>query len=97
MNPIRRIRCSLAVLTGLVGTLLTLAVAAPAAFAKPLPPPDGFDSSGAPVPVQVITEGGMPGWQIAMIALGTALFAAVAAVLLDRARLARRGVNATAS
>jgi len=32
----------------------------------------------------------MPGWQITMIALGAALAAAVAAVLLDRARTARR-------
>jgi hypothetical protein len=39
----------------------------------------------------------MPGWQIILIAVGAALFAAAAAVLLDRARLARRRVTATAS
>ena len=33
---------------------------------------------------------GMPGWQIALIAIGAALFAATAAVLLDRAWTARR-------
>jgi hypothetical protein len=38
----------------------------------------------------------MPGWQITLIALGAALVTAVAAVLLDRARLARR-VTVTAS
>jgi hypothetical protein len=34
--------------------------------------------------------GGMTGWQIALIAIGAALLAATVAVLLDRARTARR-------
>jgi hypothetical protein len=34
--------------------------------------------------------GGMPGWQIVLIAVGAAVAAAVLAVLIDRARLARR-------
>jgi hypothetical protein len=34
--------------------------------------------------------GGMPGWQIALIAIGAALLAAIAAVLADRAWAARR-------
>jgi hypothetical protein len=38
----------------------------------------------------VITPGGMAGWQIALIALAAALVAATAAVLVDRARTARR-------
>jgi len=97
MNRISRIRRSLAVLAGLAGAVLALAGAAPAAFARPLPPPGGSDGSSAPAPMQVITVGGMPGWQIALIAFGAALVAAVTAVLLDRARLARRHVTATAS
>jgi hypothetical protein len=40
----------------------------------------------------VIHTGGMPGWQIAVIAIGAALFAAAVAVLLDRAWAARRRV-----
>jgi hypothetical protein len=96
MNRILRIRRSLAVLAGLAGAVLALAGVAPA-FAMTLPPPGGSDGSSAPASVQVITVGGMPGWQIALIALGAALVAAVAAVLLDRARLARRHVTATAS
>jgi hypothetical protein len=32
----------------------------------------------------------MPGWQIALIAIGAALAAAIAAVLLDRLRSTRR-------
>jgi hypothetical protein len=89
MNRISRIRRTLAVL---VGALLASAGAAPAAFAM-VEPPGGSYGSSAP-PVQLITVGGMPGWQIALIALGAALFAAVAAVLLDRARAARRATAA---
>ena len=48
----------------------------------------------APVPVHTIISGGMPGWQITLIAVGAALLAAVLAVLLDRAWAARRHANA---
>jgi hypothetical protein len=37
------------------------------------------------VPVQTVVIGGMPGWQIALIAVGAALFAAAAAVPACRA------------
>lgn len=38
----------------------------------------------------------MPGWQIALIAIGAALLAATVAVVLDRARATRRNaVTAT--
>jgi hypothetical protein len=95
MKRVHRIRRSLVLLAGLTGSLLALAGTAPA-FAMILPPPGGSDGSSAPAPVQVIVQGGMPGWQIALIALGAALVAAVAAVLLARAWLTRR-VTATAS
>lgn len=95
MNPIRRI-CRVAnVLAGLAGVLLALAAAAPAALASgqpPLPPlPPGWNKH-PPLPVQVhtVVAGGMPGWQITLIAIGAALVAATAAVLADRARTARR-------
>ena len=39
--------------------------------------------------MQVITAGGMPGWQIVLIAVTAALVAAAAAVFLDRARASR--------
>jgi hypothetical protein len=42
------------------------------------------------IPVHTVVALGMPGWQIALIAIGAALFAATAAVLLDRARTTRR-------
>lgn len=47
--------------------------------------------------VHTIVIGGMPGWQIALIAVGAALLAATAAVLLDRAWGARRRVTPTAA
>src|SRR5580692_12344080 len=96
MNPIHRIRRTAGALVGLVGlacACLGLAVAAPAAFARTLPP---FGVSGAvttpvppPVQVRTVVVGGMAGWQIALIAVGAALVAAAIAVLLDRGRAAR--------
>jgi hypothetical protein len=38
----------------------------------------------------------MPGWQIALIAVGAAPAAAAAAVVLDRARIARKAHATTA-
>ena len=89
MNHLRHI-CA-AVVT-LAGAMLALATA-PAAFAEPLPPPDCCSTIQAPAPV--LTGGGMPGWQISLIAVGAALVAATFAVLLDRAWAARKA-HATA-
>jgi hypothetical protein len=91
MNHHRRI---FAAVVTLAGTVLALATA-PAAFAHPLPPADCC-ASGAATGVTVITGGGMPGWQITLIAAGAALIAAVLAVLLDRAWAARKTHPATA-
>jgi hypothetical protein len=46
--------------------------------------------------VTVITAGGMPGWQITLIAVGTAAAGAALAVLLDRAWAARKTRPTTA-
>jgi anti-sigma-K factor RskA len=40
--------------------------------------------------VHTIVTGGMPGWRIALIAIAAAATAAAVAVILDRARTARR-------
>jgi hypothetical protein len=92
MNPIRYIRRVATVLAGLAGALLAFA-AVPAAFALPAPPLGGSGGTSPrepPVQIHTVVMGGMPGWQIALIAIGAALFAAAAAVLLDRAWTARR-------
>jgi hypothetical protein len=44
----------------------------------------------------VTVGGGMAGWQIALIAFGAALVAAIAAVAMDRARAARKAASVTA-
>jgi len=88
-TPTARLRRTTAALAAAALGLLAWA-AAPAAFAQVLPPED---SNHGPVPattVRVITAGGTPGWQITLIAVAAALTAAVAAVLLDRARASRR-------
>jgi hypothetical protein len=89
MNRIHRCLGLVAVLGGV---LLSLAVAVPAAFAAPatFPPPDPQTAPGQESVTRTIVVGGMPGWQITLIAAGAALAAAVAAVLLDRAWAARR-------
>ena len=86
MNHVRRIFAAAATLAGAV---LALA-AAPAAFAERVPPPGQGSGIAPPPPVRVIAEGGMPGWQIILIALTAALVAATVAVLLDRARTAHK-------
>ena len=51
---------------------------------------------GYPRPVDQQRYGGsMPGWQITLIAIGTALLVAAVALLIDRARIARRRSTAT--
>jgi hypothetical protein len=47
--------------------------------------------------VHVVVAGGMPGWQISLIAVGSALLAATFAVLLDRARATRRNAITAAA
>ena len=91
MNHLRRI---LAAAITLTGTLLALATA-PAAFAEPLPPSDCCSTSAA-TGVTVIAGGGMPGWQITLIAVGAALAGAALAVLLDHAWAARKARAAIA-
>ncbi len=100
MNRIHRLRRIAATLAGLTLAWLGLAVAAPAAFARIIPPPGGMGSVPASaglgtVPPSVtvtrtVVMGGMPGWQIALIAVGAALLAAALAILADRALAAYR-------
>ena len=93
--PLRRLA---AVLAAVVSGLLASAAAATAAFANPIPIGDGGAVPIAPVraaTVQVISTGGMAGWQIALIAAGAALAAATAAVFADRKLASRRTVTAT--
>ena len=93
-----RLRRSFAVLAALIVCLLASAATVPAAFAM-IPDPGGAgDSAGvAPVParsVRVVVTGGMAAWQVTVIAVGAALVAAVAAVLLYRVLAGRKAASA---
>lgn len=86
-----------ALLAGLGVIAVTFAATA-SASAGMIPAPGDIggvsDAGGTPV-VRTVVVGGMPGWQIALIAIVAALVAAVTAVLLDRARSARRQLAST--
>jgi hypothetical protein len=93
MNPIRHVRRFAVVVFGLTAAV----VLATPAFAQTVPnPADAYPGHIRPasVPAQIqyrtIVAGGMPGWQIALIAAGAALLAAAVAVLADRALAVRR-------
>ena len=86
---LRRIAAALAAVTC---TLLASAAIMPAAWAAVTYIPN--DSPDPAPPGAAVVAGGMPGWQITLIALGAALVAATAAVLVDRTRAARRAASA---
>jgi hypothetical protein len=101
MNAIRHVRHLAGVLAGLAGVLLAFA-ATPAFASVPHPDPGGAGGDPAPVfpapaRITLVTGGGMPGWQIALIAIGAALLGAAVAVLLGRARAARRNAVTAAT
>ena len=92
-----RIRRIITALVTLAGALLAFTAAAPAALAIRVPPPGGTAGPvQAPSQVHTLVAGGMPGWQIALIAAAAALAAAAVAVLLDRAWTARKAHATTA-
>jgi hypothetical protein len=98
MNPIRHVRRLAAALAGLAGALLGPAAAAPAALASgqpPHPPPGWYKHPPLPAHIQTAAAGGMPGWQIALIAAAAVLLAAALAVIVYRIRAAQRRVTAS--
>ena len=106
MNPIRHIRRIAGVLAGACALLAVAAASPAMAMTALLPVPypnagvpepypgANLPPAQVPAPIHAVTRtvvvGGMPGWQIALIAVGAALLAATVAVLADRARAARR-------
>jgi hypothetical protein len=81
-RPIHRVAGTLA---ALAAGLLAITTAAPGASALPVPPGDSGSGTGPRPLVHTVIVGGMPGWQIALIAAATAVVAAAIAVILDRA------------
>lgn len=104
MNPIHPIRCVASILAGLAAGLLGLATASPAAFARPGPHSIGVTAPATPRPqppgwnkhpplpahVHALATGGVPDWQVTLIAAAAVLLAAAVAVSVYRARSARR-------
>jgi hypothetical protein len=88
-----RLRRLAATLAAVICAVLASAAIVPAASAS-IPILPGGPAVPAPA-VPVVAGGGMAGWQITLIALGAALAAATAAVLLDRTRAARRAASAS--
>ena len=89
--PSTRLRRSIAALAAVTGGVLAWA-----ASAATIPVPGPGTACGPATPggtAQLITAGGMPGWQITLIAIAAALVAATAAVFLDRARAGRRSAS----
>jgi hypothetical protein len=82
----RRLGRLLAALGALVTTLV---VTGTAAMAAQVPPAGGGGEVIQPAPLPP-AAGGMPGWEVTLIAVGAALVAAALAVFADRARAARR-------
>ena len=83
----------LAAAAALAGALLVSTAAAPTALAKPGPPwpwqlnhpllpPRHWTWPVSTVPAHAVVTGGLPGWQIALVAAAAALAAAAVAVLL---------------
>jgi uncharacterized membrane protein YhaH (DUF805 family) len=94
MSHIHRISHLARFLAAFTGALLGLAVSAPAAFALRVPAPGGSSSVSpagpSPTFTHTVVASGMPGWQITVIVAVVALLAATIAIVVDRARAARR-------
>jgi hypothetical protein len=95
--PAGRLR-RLAAVVAVIGGLLASAAVIPAASASPIPPnPGSYPGTTRLVPAVQVVSSGLAGWQVALIAAGAAVAAAVVAVVLDRTRAARRAASAPTS
>ena len=94
MSTIKSLSRLGAVLVSLAIIAVGLASSASASTSM-FPEPGGEGGTGPVTPapvteVHTVVVGGMPGWQIALIAVAAALVTAIAAVLVERGRTARR-------
>lgn len=97
MTRSRGIRWIAGILARLAASMLVLLAGQSAALAYP-DPPIVRPTADLPLPPRVYTivAGGMPGWQITLISLGTAVLAAAVAVAVNRRLTARRRRRAEA-
>lgn len=96
MNNSRLVRRGAGVIIAMAASLLGVVLCSPSAFALVMHPV-GSGSSPAvtprPAAVNGLVVAGMAGWQVALIAIGTALFVATIAVITDRSRQSHRRVS----
>ena len=82
-TTMNRIRRTVIAITGLFAVALSALIAAPAAFAMRVMPPDdgttGVQATGN-------ASGGLATWEMTLICIGVAIFVAVAILLFARAR-----------
>jgi hypothetical protein len=94
MSHVGRIPLLVRFLATLICALVGLAVAAPAAFALRVRAAGGYPSGALTRPPAGVTHtvatSGMAGWQVAAIVVAVAGLAATFAIVVDRARAARR-------
>jgi hypothetical protein len=87
---VRRTGVVVAICSSLFGALLC----ADPAFAMIMRPQVEGSASASPqlhpAVIHAVVAGGMAGWQVALIAVGSALFSAAAVVLIDHSRAGRR-------
>jgi len=92
-DRVRRTYAVLAtMLCGLAATVAMLTLEGPAALAAPqhnVVPPGGSGEAPIVVPTVVHVTSGFATWQVAWIAAGAAILAAVTAVRIDRSRTRR--------
>ncbi len=81
----RAVRRAAVVITSLILSVLGTVALAPAAFAMRVIPPSG--DQGAPTTIYSVTKAGMAGWEIALIALGSALAATALTAVIVRFRV----------
>jgi len=97
-------RLALTLTAVICGLLVSASVPA---FARDIPPevsagptgPAAPAGGGVPAhprtPVRLVTVNGLPGWEVACIAIGAAVFAAVVAIIAYRALASRRADQLT--
>lgn len=82
MKSMHHIRRYASVAGAFAITVISIA-AAPSAFAMRVPPPGTGDvHSHGSLPAHAIAAGGMPGWEISLIAIGAGLLGAAVAFIL---------------
>ncbi len=93
MSNNRFVRRGAGVMIAIAASLFGVVLCAPSAFAMIVQPVGSGSSltlTPHPAPTHGLVGAGMAGWQVALIAIGTALFVATFAVLTARIRQSRK-------